>query len=62
MKDVHFSVQPNRTAKQQSLEVIRLLRETMPIERAQMQLEIMAPKKEGKKVAAVVKDLVAQVT
>lgn len=43
MKDMHYSVNPNRNAKQQALDVIRQLKERMPIERAQMQLKICGP-------------------
>jgi ribosome maturation protein SDO1 len=86
MKELHFSVKPNRTAKQQvsfisllslilyfstfffhdyksssvlilfglsclqSLEVIKSLKDVMPIERAQMRLKLYLPVKEGKKI------------
>jgi len=50
MKDVHFSVKPNRNAKQQALEVIRLLKTVIPIERAQMRIQISVPGKDGKRV------------
>jgi len=42
MKEVHYSVNPKRSAKQQALDVIRMLREkgSIPIERAQMRLRI----------------------
>uniref|UniRef100_A0A8C4R841 Ribosome maturation protein SBDS n=1 Tax=Eptatretus burgeri TaxID=7764 RepID=A0A8C4R841_EPTBU len=40
MKDIHFSVKPGRNTKQQALEVIRQLKETMPIERALMRLKV----------------------
>ncbi|OQR68044.1 ribosome maturation protein SBDS-like [Tropilaelaps mercedesae] len=43
MRDIHFSVKPNRTAKQQALEVIRILKEVIPIERSQMKLRIVIP-------------------
>lgn len=51
MKDVHFSAKPNRNSKQQALEVIRMIKEAslMPIERAQMRLQITAIK-EGRKL------------
>ena len=44
MKDMHFSVQPTQAAKKQALEVIKVLKETIPIERAQMRLSIRLPK------------------
>ena len=40
--DLHFSVNPNKNAKQQALEVIRMFKEcgTIKIDRAQMRLRI----------------------
>ncbi|XP_014669240.1 PREDICTED: ribosome maturation protein SBDS-like [Priapulus caudatus] len=61
MKDLHFSVKPNRSAKQQSLEVIKQLKETMEIERAQMRLRVVLPQKEAKKLKEKVKELAANV-
>ncbi len=40
LKDIHFSVKPNRSAKQLALEAIPQLKTSMPIERAQMRLKI----------------------
>lgn len=40
MKDIHFSVKPNKNVKQQTLEVIALLKDTLPLERAKMRLQI----------------------
>lgn len=52
MKDIHFSVNPNRNAKQQTLDVIRLLKESnnIPIQQAQMRIKITIPSKEAKKI------------
>uniref|UniRef100_A0A1L8DRY2 Ribosome maturation protein SBDS n=1 Tax=Nyssomyia neivai TaxID=330878 RepID=A0A1L8DRY2_9DIPT len=50
MRDVHFSVKPNRNSKQQALEVITLLKESIPIERARMRIKIVAGGKEARKV------------
>ncbi|XP_033224942.1 ribosome maturation protein SBDS isoform X1 [Belonocnema kinseyi] len=50
MKDVHFSVKPNRNAKQQALDVIPQLKTVMPLERAQMRLRVFVTGKEAKKV------------
>ncbi|KAK7867849.1 hypothetical protein R5R35_003521 [Gryllus longicercus] len=50
MKDVHFSVKPNRNAKQQALDVIPMLKTVMPLERAQMRLRIMFSGKEARKL------------
>ncbi|KAJ3015032.1 hypothetical protein HKX48_004805 [Thoreauomyces humboldtii] len=51
MADLHYSIHPNRNAKQQALDVIKLLQEkkTIPIARAQMRLRIGTPGKDGKR-------------
>lgn len=38
MKQCHFSIKPNKSAKQQALELIKALKKSLPIERAQMRL------------------------
>lgn len=50
MKDAHYSVKPNRNAKQQALDVIPVLKETMPLERAQMRVRITLSGKEARKI------------
>lgn len=50
MKDAHFSVKPNRNAKQQALEVIPLLKSTMPLERAQMRIRTVLSGKDTRKL------------
>ncbi len=55
MKEIHFAVNPTRSAKQQALEVIRRLKEVMPIERAKMHLRAVCPTPED--LAAVVAGL-----
>jgi ribosome maturation protein SDO1 len=50
MKQVHFSVKPNRNTKQQALEVIGKLKEVIPIERAQMKLRVLCHKKNRKQL------------
>lgn len=52
MADLHFSVNPNRTAKQQALELIKALKEakTLPIERAQMKVKIVMPSRDAKRI------------
>lgn len=42
MKEVHFSVKPNQSTKQQAVQVIKLIQEKniMPIERAKMKLKV----------------------
>lgn len=49
MKDIHYSVKPHQSTKQQALQVIKLLKESIPIERAQMRLRIVLKGKESKK-------------
>ncbi|TPX67936.1 hypothetical protein SpCBS45565_g03458 [Spizellomyces sp. 'palustris'] len=60
MADLHFSVNPNRNAKQQALEVIKQLQEkqTIPIARAQMRLRVAIPGKEGKRVKEKISSLI----
>lgn len=52
MKDAHFSVNTTKNAKQQALEVTRLLQTsgTLPIERAEMRIRLEIPQKEAKKL------------
>ncbi|KAI9296096.1 Shwachman-Bodian-diamond syndrome protein [Neoconidiobolus thromboides FSU 785] len=50
--DLHYSINPNKNAKQQALEIIRQLQDkkTIPIARAQMRIRITLPGKEAKKL------------
>ena len=51
MRDtLHYAVLPNKTAKQQALDVIKKLKEVTDISRAQMRLRIVLPVKNGKGV------------
>jgi len=61
MRDLHFSVKPNQSAKQQALEVIKQLREkeVIPIQRAQMRVRITAAPKDGKRIAEKLRPLMA---
>lgn len=61
--DLHFSVNPNKNAKQQALEVIRMFKEsgTIKIDRAQMRLRIEAPSKEGKSIKEKISKLASKV-
>jgi hypothetical protein len=45
MRQIHFSISINKTAKSQALEVIRKLKEVMPIARASMLLRVFYPSK-----------------
>ncbi|XP_052866613.1 ribosome maturation protein SBDS [Anopheles cruzii] len=49
MKDIHYSIKPHRNAKQQALDVIRLLKESIPLERAKMRLKLTLPAKDAKR-------------
>lgn len=59
MKDAHWSMHPTKTAKQQALAVIKLLKDkkALPIERASMRLQVSVPEKQS----GAVKDKLAQV-
>ncbi len=48
MKEIHFSLVPNRSAKQQALEVISKLQQHMPITRAKMKIQITVALKDAK--------------
>jgi ribosome maturation protein SDO1 len=50
MKELHFAVIPNRSAKQQALEVIKKLQKQIPIARAKMKIQVTVPKANGKKI------------
>ncbi|XP_075051128.1 ribosome maturation protein SBDS [Mixophyes fleayi] len=58
MKDIHYSVKATKSTKQQALEVIRQLKETMQIERAQMRLRFILPAKDGKRLKEKLKPLI----
>ena len=55
MKQVHFSVKPNRNSKQQAIELIPQLKSVIPIERARMKLKILTHKKNKDKFKEFVK-------
>ncbi|XP_028321434.1 ribosome maturation protein SBDS [Gouania willdenowi] len=61
MKDIHYSVKPNKSTKQQALEVIRQLKETMEIQRAHMRLRLLLPAKDAKKLKEKLKSLLTVV-
>ncbi|XP_061733499.1 ribosome maturation protein SBDS [Nerophis ophidion] len=50
MKDNHYSVKTTKSTKQQALEVIKQLKETMEIQRAHMKLRLKMPSKDAKKL------------
>ncbi|KAL3267731.1 hypothetical protein HHI36_006858 [Cryptolaemus montrouzieri] len=49
IKDVHYSVKLNQSAKQQALQVIKLLKESIPIERAKMRIRLVIQGRAAKK-------------
>ncbi|KAJ2746056.1 hypothetical protein GGI20_001683 [Coemansia sp. BCRC 34301] len=63
MADIHYSVNPNRSAKQQALDVIKQIQEqnTVPIARAQMRIRISLPRKDAKRLKEKILELVAKV-
>lgn len=58
LKDMHFSLKPNRSNKQQALEAIPRLREQMPIERAKMRIRITIPPHSAKQCKEKVEKLI----
>jgi len=59
MKEAHYSVHPTKSAKSQALEVIRVLKEIIPIQRAQMRVRIRTPASDEKKVRDKIKPLIS---
>ncbi len=55
MQECHIAVKPNKSAKQQALDVIKKLREKMPIERAQMRIKLILPVQSQKSVRSKLK-------
>lgn len=60
-EDIHFSVKPNRSTKQQALDAITQLKAVMPLERAQMRLKISIPGKEAKKLKDKVVKVISKI-
>ncbi|KAJ1729237.1 hypothetical protein LPJ61_003621, partial [Coemansia biformis] len=63
MSDIHYSVNTNRSAKQQALDVIRQLQDNgaFPIARARMRIRIVLPAKDGKRLRPAILEIVASV-
>lgn len=61
LADIHFSLKPNRSAKQQALEMIPKLRESMKIERAKMRLRVAVGTKEARNLQGKLKPLFTEV-
>jgi ribosome maturation protein SDO1 len=50
MKDAHYSIKPNKNVKSQALDVIKILKEHIPIEKAQMRVKISVTNCKDKKL------------
>lgn len=50
MRDAHFSANTTHSAKQQALDVIRLLQASIPIQRAQMRMRLVLPRSGAKEL------------
>lgn len=63
MKAAHYNVNPTKNAKQQALEVIKMLQASgaLAIERAEMKLRLDIPVKEGKKMKDKLHKLIKQI-
>ncbi|XP_074661955.1 ribosome maturation protein SBDS-like [Tubulanus polymorphus] len=63
MRDVHYSVKPTKSTKQQALDVIRKLRETdtINVARAQMRVKVTAPRREAGKIRPKLRKLASKV-
>eukprot|EP00126_Sphaerothecum_destruens_P011212 Sdes_comp20876_c0_seq2m17846 len=61
MKDIHYSLKPNRNSKQQALEIIKLLQESIPIEKAQMRLLLTIPPKKAKTVLETLQKFIVSI-
>lgn len=61
MKSIHFSINPKRNNKQQALDVIKKLKDVLPIERCMMKLRIVSSKKNKQKILDLASDVESQV-
>ncbi|CAI5445990.1 unnamed protein product [Caenorhabditis angaria] len=61
LQEMHFSLKPNRSSKQQALEAIPKLSENLKIERAKMRIRISIPTKEAKQVHSKLKTSFSEV-
>lgn len=50
MKDAHYSIKPNKNVKSQALDAIKMLKEQIPIEKAQMRVKITITNCKDKKM------------
>ncbi|GAM25773.1 hypothetical protein SAMD00019534_089480 [Acytostelium subglobosum LB1] len=61
MKDVHYSLHPTKSSKQQSLEVIKQISAIIPIQRAQMRLNINIAIKDTKAIRDKLAPMLAKI-
>eukprot|EP00467_Chlorarachnion_reptans_P025214 CAMPEP_0114520940 /NCGR_PEP_ID=MMETSP0109-20121206/19903_1 /TAXON_ID=29199 /ORGANISM="Chlorarachnion reptans, Strain CCCM449" /LENGTH=247 /DNA_ID=CAMNT_0001701977 /DNA_START=48 /DNA_END=791 /DNA_ORIENTATION=+ len=61
MKTIKFSLKPNKSAKQQAIELIPQLKEELPIARAQMRVRLAIPEKQAKDVKKSLASLVGTI-
>lgn len=54
---IHYSVKPNQNSKQQAMQVIKLLKEQIPIERAKKKIRIVVSKNSADKVSKLLAKL-----
>lgn len=57
MKQIHFSINPKKNTKQQALEVIKKLKEVLPIERCMMKLRIVTHKRNKEKLKELAQEI-----
>lgn len=60
MKQIHFSVNTKKNTKQQALEVIKKLKEVLPIERCMMKLRIVTHKRNKDKLKELASEIESQ--
>lgn len=60
MKEVHFSINPKKSTKQQALAVIKQLKEVLPIERCMMRLRIITQKRHKDKLKELANQVESQ--
>jgi len=61
LKDIHFAVNTSKNAKKQALEAIRLLKDVISIQRAQMRLKLSMTSKDGRKIKEKLQPLLSLV-
>lgn len=58
MKDLHVSIRPEHSSKKQALGVIRTLKDSIPIERAQLMIRIQLPQPQAKAIKTAIAPMV----